>query len=221
MFTFSSYFSLFGLYRVINLLALFCAVYYYLKGKRGLPQILPFLLILIVLELYVKGYWSHHFKTNILIQNLTCRFTVFYYLWVYYNHFKAKSTGKWILVFSIIYFIYVIYRLEFDIYTTYFDFTTYLIGLAFTTLIILKYLYDIIYVDIYRNILREPIFYFSIGILIFFVSDFQILFSINELVIKGVKLNLSSTLVEIGNIFLSLGYLGAVLCMKHHNQQNG
>jgi hypothetical protein len=102
---------------------------------------------------------------------------------------------------------------EFD--TIKFDKISYIAGLIFISGLIFMYFYDIIYINHYKNIMNDSLFYLSVGILIFFATNFPILVFVDLFITNAKKGGpVYSNFIQLGNIFLSLGYLGASLCSK-------
>lgn len=63
-------------------------------------------------------------------------------------------------------------------------------------------------------VLHDPLCYFSAGILVYYTSSFPIITFANILITDNGANSAFSVLLLIGNIFLSLGYFGAVICTK-------
>lgn len=205
-------------YQIFIVMALMIGINNYLHRKKGLPFFVWFMLMLVFLESFLKSFWAIKFKTNVIILNITGFYTLIYYFYVYYNYFKLKKVKNYIPVLVVIYLIIAIFESDFDIKTLQFNTISYLFGLTIVIGLILKYFYDILYVDEYRSITGEALFYFSLGILIFYVSCFPTLVNYTKIFQKEITSNLFSILINLGNIFLSLGYLGAALCMKKPSQ---
>ena len=121
-------------------------------------------------------------------------------------------------VLAFIYILLFIFRVDFDVKSLKLEKFTYLVGITFVILLIIKYFYDILYVDHYRSIAKDSLFYFSLGIFLFYVSCFPTIVSFEKISQTDFFSQLLVKLLHIGNIFLSLGYLGAVLCMTKQNK---
>lgn len=205
-------------YQLINICALILSVINFSKGKSGLPFFPLFLILLVFLETYIKSYWNIHYKTNHLILNITAAYVIFYYLYVFYDHFKEKKLKNIIPVLAFIYILLFIFRVDFDVKSLKLEKFTYLVGITFVILLIIKYFYDILYVDHYRSIAKDSLFYFSLGIFLFYVSCFPTIVSFEKISQTDFFSQLLVKLLHIGNIFLSLGYFGAALCMTKQNK---
>jgi hypothetical protein len=204
-------------YQLINILAFILGIINFSRGKIGLPFFTLYLAFLIILEA-LKLYWGHHYKTNHLILNISGAYGVLYYLYVYYDYFKERKLKKLIPVVAFLIFLSFVFRVEFDAESIKLEKLTYLAGITFVIILIIKYFYDILYRDHYRSITKDSLFYFSLGIFLFYVSCFPTLFSFEKISQTDFFSKLLVKLLHIGNIFLSLGYLGAVLCMTKQNK---
>lgn len=205
-------------YQIFIVMALMIGINNYLHRKKGLPFFVWFMLILVFLETFLKSFWAIQFKTNVFILNIAGFYTLIYYFYVYYDYFKIKKVKNYIPIVVVIYIIIAMIESDFDIKTLKFNTISYLFGLTIVIGLILKYFYDILYVDEYRSITREALFYFSLGIMIFYVSCFPTLVNFPKIFQKEITSHLFSILINLGNIFLSLGYLGAAICMKKPSQ---
>lgn len=204
-----------NLYDIINILSFLVVFYFYLNGKKSLPYFGLFLFILIFLEVYLQVYWSYTYKYNIFIYNIISKYTIVYYTLVYYNYFRNKPWSGWIqgLFFSWLVICVFMNSYEFD--TIKFDKLSYIGGLIFISGLIFMYFYDIIYIKQYKNIMNDSLFYLSVGIIIFFAANFPILVFVDLFITNTKKGSpVYSNFIQLGNIFLSLGYLGASLCSK-------
>lgn len=203
------------LYDVINIISFIMLLILMSRGRKSLPYLSVFLFMLIFLEVYLQVYWSIRFQYNIFVYNIISKLTVMYYIFIYYLHFRHAEWSKWILWIFGLWLILCLYFNSFAVDTIHFDKISYVSGLTFVTVLIIKYFYDIIYVQSYRNLKNDPLFYLSVGILLFFAANFPILI-FADIFINNIKRNSSlySSLISLGNIFLSLGYFSAVLCGK-------
>lgn len=201
-------------FNYICLIALCIAVWYHFQGKNSLPYLTLFLFIVNFTEIFLIMFWIKQFNSNVLIYNIYSIFCVSYYLFVYFDHFKKKSWIKGVITVSLLWFVYACWLVYYKFYEMAVVTTSYNLGMILVICLGLKYFYDLIYVDKYRSILREPLFYFSLGILLFYVSSFPILNFINFFIVDDTAMMTYVKLLQIGNIFLSLGYLGAAICSK-------
>jgi hypothetical protein len=191
-------------FNYICLIALCIAVWYHFQGKSSLPHLLLFLIIVNFIEIFLIMYWTKQYKSNVLIYNIYSIFCVCYYLYVYFHHFSEKTWTKKLIFLSIFWFIFAVglFVHNFNVPTV--NTSSYNIGKIMVIGLVLNY----------RSIAKEPLFYFSLGLLIFYVSSFPLLNFVNFFVVEDTAMLTYVKLLQIGNIFLSLGYLGAALCSK-------
>ncbi|MBL7819601.1 MAG: hypothetical protein JNL65_03230 [Saprospiraceae bacterium] len=80
-------------------------------------------------------------------------------------------------------------------------------------ILIVKYYYSLLLSEVPVSLFSLPLFWLSIGILLFFTASFPILAYLNIIIDSNSMLTEPLyDLVGIGNIFLSLSYLMVVLC---------
>lgn len=90
---------------------------------------------------------------------------------------------------------------------------SYLLGLSFILLLVALYFRNLISLDHPVNLRSSPLFWLSIGILLFYASCFPYLVFVNAIVSSSEPVLKSLyTLVQIGNMFLSLAYIMVPLC---------
>lgn len=199
-------------YKILLIITFLVVVVFKIKGRKNLPLFFPFILIVILFEIFGEYCYYKLYGDNILILNFYSRLCIYYYLFIYWNYLKEKSWSKQlkyiIILYSIISFLtffYVLPEINADI-------VNYNLGMAIVLPLILMYLYDIIYNRSHFNIFKDPYFYFSFGILLFYTSAFPLLGFINILIRNNAYSTSYLVLLNLGNIFLSLAYLGAALC---------
>jgi len=100
------------------------------------------------------------------------------------------------------------------------DFLSYTLGFLILIPLMIRYLYEVIYIRPYYNLLTDPYIYLIFGLLIFYTSSFPILSFMNILITDNPNRGIFIKLLNYGNIFLSLAYLGAALCSKYQTQSN-
>jgi hypothetical protein len=93
-------------------------------------------------------------------------------------------------------------------------FLPYYLGFGLIIPLIFKYFYNMLYIDKYRSVKNEPLFYFSLGLLLFSFTTFPILVFLDVLILHEIGRSTVSTILQYGNVFISAGYLAAVLCTK-------
>lgn len=211
---FFKYVDNFPLYNYITLIAFVAILMMQPVKTTKLPFLVVFLFVINFTELFLIYYWIDRTGNNVIIYNLFSTFCVCYYLMVYLHHFYNRPWIKYIYFVSGIWFIFSIWSIYDNFNKLVINALSYNLGLLIVIGLIIKYFYDIIYIEEYRSIKRDPLFYLSLGISLFYVSSFPILNFMNVVILSEGTLSIFATLLKIGNVFLSLGYLGAVLCYK-------
>lgn len=201
-------------FNYICLIAFIVALYFHFQGKKSLPHLLLFLFVVNFIEIFLIMFWIKQYKSNVLIYNIYSIFCVCYYLYVYFHHFWEKSWAKRFIILAIVWFVYALILFIYNLNELKVNTSSYNIGMIMVMVLVLKYFYDLIYVDKYRSIVKEPLFYFSLGLLIFYVSSFPLLNFINFFVVEDTAMLTYVKLLQIGNVFLALGYLGAAIWSK-------
>jgi len=202
------------IYEVILIATLTLAAWYYYKGSEPFPFFLAFMVIVVMVEEVIKELYNVAYGTNLPAMNLYSKFCIYYYLFVFYELYKDRSWTKYLrfLIFGYV-VLTLIWNFKFQDQIKV-DYLSYNIGFIFLMILMLKYLYEVIYKRPYYNILTDPYFYFVFGLLLFYTSAFPLLGFINILITNNPKYDIYVDLLNIGNIFLSLAYLGALLCSK-------
>ena len=186
------------------------------KGDGIIRYFLVFLSVSLVFEMFVSYYFARVYKDNRLVLVFYATMCAAYYLYVLNEHFRTKPWATYFHVISGIWLILATFFLVGDIAKNTFDPLWYNLGMGLASIIILKYFYDVVYVDEYRNVFREPKMYFFLGILIFFTSSFPLLIKIKFL--STYSQQIGSTFFGLmrafGNSLLTLRYLGAAICNR-------
>ena len=208
-------------YEIMLILALLVTVYYKFQGKRQLILFDCFIFFVVIFELFVEYYYFKIFGSNLIILNFYSRFCIYYYLFIYWHYFKARRWGfalrrliQTYIVITLLVFIIIWPDKRID-------YITYNIGMLIVLPLIGIYLYDKVYNQNSNNIFQDPYLYFSFGLLIFYTAAFPILGFINLLIVNNPFYKDYTVLLNIGNIFLSLAYLGVALCSKIPKQSIG
>lgn len=190
-----------------------------MKGKK-----LFFFLILIValFELLFLRYWLKYIdaKSNILPYNFFIFFCSIIYILIFYREVRLIIKHISITNLALIFWLswYSISLIQGNI-STKVIITPYLIGVAISIICFLKYL---VYIITHRQInWSDPLIYLGFGITVYFVCAFPILSFVNKLITSNEMKRAYSDILRIGNIFLSLGYLGAAICIRKEAQSTG
>jgi len=163
-----------------------------------------FLVSVVLLEIVLANAFSYIFGTNVLIYNILVFTCISYYTYVLNRHLEISSAIKFILIA----YLSLLVGDNF-IWSSWNDFNnlSYTYGMIYISVLCVMYLYQLLDTD-FQNYDKDPLFYLSIGILLFYTSSFTILL-LNPLLMKW-DYSLSKdvyVLVKFGNVILSLFYL--------------
>lgn len=201
-------------YEFILVISLGMTAWFKYKGKEPFPLFLFFMTMVVILEIPADNLYKEYYPSNYPLKNLFSKLCIYYYLYVFYVLYKGRSWGR-SLRYSLIFYIAVtlgwqtIFQDNSSI-----DYLSYNIGFLLLIPLMLKYLYEVIYHRVHYNIFTDPYIYFIFGLFLFYTSSFPILGFINLLITDNPHYEIYYQLLNIGNIILSLAYLGAAICSK-------
>jgi len=172
-----------------------------------------FLGITNLLDVFCGSILTYLKLYNTWIYNLLILIQVPYFIWLFVDYLISNGHSDqlkklvwivtWISMFNFIFFQGPNHVNNFS----------YLLGMSVLTVLIIKYYYNLLTNDSSKSLFGLPLFWLSIGIVIFFTASFPILAYLNIIIDSNSLLtDPLYDLVGIGNIFLSLSYLMVVLC---------
>ncbi len=172
-----------------------------------------FLGISLFLDAFLGSLFIYFGLQNALIYNILILIQVPFFLYLFSSYFKGHSNYIlfkriiWgVVIFSIINFLFIQGPTHVNNYS-------YLLGMSVLCILIVKYYYSLLLSEVPVSLFSLPLFWLSIGILLFFTASFPILAYLNIIIDSNSMLTEPLyDLVGIGNIFLSLSYLMVVLC---------
>jgi hypothetical protein len=198
-----------ALYQYITIIALIASVYFYMMYKRTFPFIIPFLSFNFLVEIVLVYYFSITIQNSLVVYNYFNIVVILYYFYIYYKYFEQKIWSKSIVIIAILWLMYVVFIfINYDILEK--IHYHYLVGLIITVCLIFMQFKEILENRELVDLKRLPIFYFSLGILLFLFCALPILSFSKFLLIEDNR-PLINRLIQFANIFLNLGYLGAVI----------
>ena len=172
------------LYNYISLFSLMIGVYQYIHGYRILKYLLPFIFYTLIIEVFLNYYLSKTYGTSEKMYSYFSFTCALFYLFQYYLHFKEQPWSKY-LVYAIVFWIlsslYVFYTAKSEMV-----FLPYYLGFCLIIPLIFKYFYNMLYIDKYRSVKNEPLFYFSLGLLLFSFTTFPILVFLDVLILNEI-----------------------------------
>ncbi len=177
-----------------------------------MPYYLFFISTIFFFEIILDNWIFVGNKSNYGLVNISSKICAYYYLFIFWYSFKNRNWGKWV---GYIFVTYVILSILY--YTCWgsdkiLDTVSYNVGILLTLPLVLLYLYEVIHKKVYYNVFKDAYFYFAFGILFFYTSAFPMIGFLNVLVTNNAQFQAYIDLLNAGNIFLNLAYLGAALC---------
>jgi len=171
-----------------------------------------FIIIIAILELFIAKYFAYKFRDNRIVYTVISYISILFYL--IYFRIKKNSKKRYIVYLSILIFwhLFAIWNIIWGEGVENVNINTYNLGMIISSLLVLYWFYHKLYIDEFEQLFNNPKLYVGFGILIFYTCSFTILNFINYLIVDDNFKMIYSDLLKIGNIFLSLGYFGAILC---------
>jgi len=202
-----------SVFQMLNLAAFFVTLLVIIT-KRKLNGLFLLLVFLIVFEVFVARYFADRYKSNELIYNLICHGSIFFY----YLILRPKS-NRWI--FDLLFIAWVLSAILIIISTTGFyevNSFSYLLGLSYMGFLALRHCFQKLFQEKYQDFFLDEVTWLSIGLLAFYFCSFPILSNLRALVINN-DINAGfGDLLQIGNVFLSGGYLAAALVIMYNTK---
>ncbi len=200
-----------SLFNYAEVLTLFVSVFQYIRGKKWLGIVVFFAAVSVTVEVFLGYILALKYNNNDLLYNIYSFFCPAFYLYMYNRYFISQSWSKILRYTTIAWFAISIVVLVSSERS--FESFPYYSGMEFTTILIFVYFYQTLYLDDYRDLTREGMFYFSLGLILFIFTSFTILVFFNELTSQDMPV-FFFRLLQFGNLFLWAGCLGLVLCPK-------
>jgi len=197
------------IYQYILLLAFMLALW--LRKENQVPYFLFFLAIAVFFELILGKMMIYYYGTNMLTTNLYSIICVYYYLFL----FTREISKKWLWILVTAYTVAMIisaYTQGFVVIMS----IAYNSGMIIVMMTLFRYLHHLIIRDHYKPLHRIPLFWIAMGILVFYSASFPILNFLNRFIAADYAYaGKMIAMLSMGNIFLSLGYFGAIVCQKN------
>ena len=201
-------------YEAILITTLALMAWFTFKGREPFPLFLPFMVMVVVVEIWLADWYYTKYGNLYPIINPYAKVCLYYYLFVFYQYFKNRPWSGW-LRFGILGFVIITLIWNFGFHDhSKIDYLSYNVGFLILFPLMFRYLYEVIYLRPFYNVFHDPYLYFIFGLLLFYTSSFPILGFINILITDNTQYHVYSELLNIGNIFLSLAYLGSALCSR-------
>lgn len=181
-----------------------------MKTKQS-KENLYFYLIIIVFLFDVVGakLFKYVFNNNVILYNIYITLLIPTYLFLYKSFIASRQWNK-ILNFTIIIWILICVPYTIILGVKAFLSTNYLIGLSLVVITILRFTYEQIRLD--RNIFKHPLTWLSIGITLFYSTNFAYFAYFNEINSSEGIPSILRDRITLGNILLSLSYCALIIC---------
>lgn len=201
------------LYRDLILVACVLEGIVRLQGKRSLTCFFSYIFLIALAEKVLRLMVPMEHGTNYWFYNLLIIVQIQFFAAFYATAPTLSKQSHKIWIFSLL--VSAISAVNFlwgqGMHTV--NNISYLLGLSFILLLVAMYFRNLISQELPVNLRSEPLFWLSIGILFFYASCFPYLVFVNAIVSSSEPVLKSLyTLVQIGNMFLSLAYIMVPLC---------
>lgn len=189
---------------------------FYLKRFWLVDRVfVTFVLVVAFFELIANVMIGFMYPDNIGVYNIYLLLCVTFYIYFLLKSIYERSnkiylakrlTFYWLCVSVIFTFIFTRYR---EVVTP-----AYSAGMLITIALIVMYIYRFLYKNSFEILTSKPYLFFYFGILIFFSAAFPLIIFVNELVVPSLYRGVYSLMMQIGNVFLVLGYFATAICLK-------
>lgn len=173
-----------------ELIALLATVFFYAR-RRGRISLLLLLLMSVIAATETVGKFKdlfHRYIDIFLVQNIEMLFEIATYLFIYLLTVWGAGLKRWIGGFLLAYIVFSILSSLYlqPLYRTFPTFSIVLGGL-FILVSVLIYFYEELRNAERRNLYRDPLFYISIGLFIFYANEIPVMTLLNYYLAHGAK----------------------------------
>jgi hypothetical protein len=177
-------------------------------------KLLIFWILVIMFELLVNKIFIQLYKNSIFSNNVYISLTTTFYIYFLIKDiwYQKKESKAFILAISWLFLTFLFTFLCIDMKSSISP--TYNLSMFGIVVLILTYLYKVIYKDEFKPLVSTPKLFMYFGILLFFTAAFPIISFVNKLIVSSQFKGAYSQMLQVANIFLSLGYLLTAICLK-------
>lgn len=198
-------------YQIILILALITA---FLKFKWSpIKWLLPWLVYCCVIEIFISYYFMIKYGSNYFIANLYSFSTIYFFSSIYLVKIKHKSLKRLIAASLFTWSLVMFNKILYMNYQCEIENKIYLSGLIIVMFQILIFLKETLNGESIR-FFSNPKLILAFSILIFITCSFPLVAFLDYFLKNNEVAKAYTDILDIGNIILSLGYLGAALCIK-------
>lgn len=182
--------------------------------KPTLQYFRLFLLLSVVFEIFLSTWMKYEFGFNTPVYSIFYILCVSYYLFVFaLHHFKGKQRN--VILFFLLPCWFFISLLNFFYFEGVFALNriSYIVGAFLNIGVVIWYYYSLLRNISIENLLVQPLFILSIGVLLLYACGFPIIFHLDSILAldHDTALYIFDFLL-FGNLLLSLSYLYISLC---------
>lgn len=194
---------------LINITSLIITLLY---KKSIIPLFSFFIGFVVVFEVFISEWFKITYKTNQIAYGIFAVLCSIYYIFVYIHKVNINKIWQFIcmvfwLLLIIVTFLY--YKENKFVLLS----KIYLMNYTLACILSIFYLKTkLINPNTGTSLWSDPYLPFTFGILIFYTSSFPLLLFLETLISSGNLMRTYSSFLNFSNIFLSLGYLGAIIC---------
>jgi hypothetical protein len=151
-----------------------CLMTFYKLRHTYLKWFLPYLLFIVLYEYGCIVKWSFFFinKSNHWLANIVTIVEISFFSALYFHYIKSKKTKKIILWGYLLYLVGLIVNFLFFQSFSQFNTITYRIGTLLIVTWVLLYFQELMAETSDRPLIRQPMFWISVGLLFFYLGFF-------------------------------------------------
>lgn len=189
-------------YHFISIITLSILFNLFIRGRLSDYTFLFLLFSSFIIEIIFSNLLIFINKNNYLAINIYCFLSVPIYL----KLFRIRTIKYNLLIYSL-YLIGHIFSIQYLDYTKSINSKLYLLGMCLVFMNIIRYFYSIIFHDKLPSKQFDYKIPIGIGISLFFVCSFPLLFLLDNLVLENDSYSVFYRLLTAGNYILSTGFL--------------
>jgi len=182
----------------------------YFQGRKWLKIFILFFSFCVCAEVFVSYYLIVRYQNNNMLINYFSFACAGFYLYLYHEYFSKMSWARYL---RIIIWVWAFASCGLLLWAGHSAMNyPYNAGMIMTAVLIFLYFYRVLYVEPYRDLSKEGLFYLSLGLILFFLTSFTIMVFYDYLIMNQYMPRLYLKVLQSVNLFIWLGYLGLILC---------
>lgn len=189
---------------------------FYLKRFWSVDRVfVTFVIVVAFFELIANVVAGFMYPYNVGMYNVYVLLCVTFYIYFLLKSIYERSDKIYLAKRLTFYWLCASVIFTFS-FTRYRETVTpaYSAGMLITIALIVVYIYKFLYKNSFEILTSKPYLFFYFGILIFCSAAFPLIIFVNELMVSSFYKGLYSTMLQIGNVFLVLGYFATAICLK-------